>query len=372
MAKTTHRRFGNVRQLPSGRWQARWAGDDGRSHKAPDTFESADAARVWLAGEEKARATNRWVDERAGAETVGAVAAQWQAETVHKRASTVARDGAYIERYVLPAFGDTPVSAVRPGDVATWVSQLRARPLSPATVRKAAQLLGAVLEVAVRDQRILENPARNLKLPKVEAPDLRTLTPAEIVHLADTIDARYRALVIVACHTGLRMGELCALVAGDVDLLRRRITVTRNVVEVGTLHHGNVKTAAGRRVVPLSAAAVEALTPLVGGAGHRDDLLFTAPTGGYIRLSQWRARFWAPAVAAAGLEGFRCHDMRHTAVSLWMAAGIDPKAIAAWAGHRSVVTVLDRYGHLQPDHAELFLARLDALVANSESGIATA
>lgn len=59
----------------------------------------------------------------------------------------------------------------------------------------------------------------------------------------------------------------------------------------------------------------------------------------------WRARYWRPAVLRAGFEPLRPHDLRHTAVALWIEAGANPKEIAARAGHSSVVTVLDRYGH---------------------------
>ena len=56
-----------------------------------------------------------------------------------------------------------------------------------------------------------------------------------------------------------------------------------------------------------------------------------------------------PATRAAGLEGLRIHDLRHTAVALWIAAGAGPKDVAARAGHTSVSFTLDRYGHLYPE-----------------------
>jgi integrase len=70
---------------------------------------------------------------------------------------------------------------------------------------------------------------------------------------------------------------------------------------------------------------------------------------------------WAPGVKPAGLEHLRPHDLRHTAVSLWIAAGASPKEIAARAGHTSVVTVLDRYGHLLPGHEEKVNDALDEM-----------
>jgi integrase len=77
--------------------------------------------------------------------------------------------------------------------------------------------------------------------------------------------------------------------------------------------------------------------------------VFAGPHGGVLRVSLFRSRFWRPAAHAAGLDGLRIHDLRHTAVALWIAAGANPKEVAARAGHASVSFTLDRYGHLYPE-----------------------
>jgi integrase len=66
-------------------------------------------------------------------------------------------------------------------------------------------------------------------------------------------------------------------------------------------------------------------------------------------------------VAEANLAGLRIHDLRHTAVALWIAAGASPKEVAARAGDTSVSFVLDRYGHLFPEADTALRARLDLL-----------
>ena len=78
-------------------------------------------------------------------------------------------------------------------------------------------------------------------------------------------------------------------------------------------------------------------------------MVFTAPKGGLLRVIAFRARIWRPATRTAGLDGLRIHDLRHTAVALWIAAGANPKEVAARAGHTSVSFTLDRYGHLYPE-----------------------
>ena len=106
------------------------------------------------------------------------------------------------------------------------------------------------------------------------------------------------------------------------------------------------------------------MCPFLGCLAGRDDpeaFVFSAPQGGPLRVTAFRARVWRPATRAAGLDGLRIHDLRHTAVALWMAAGANPKEVAARAGHTSVSFTLDRYGHLYPESDAALRDRLDAL-----------
>jgi hypothetical protein len=99
-----------------------------------------------------------------------------------------------------------------------------------------------------------------------------------------------------------------------------------------------------------------------------DDLVFCAPEGGPVRLASWRRRVSEPAIAAPGLAPFRPQDLRHTAVALWIAAVASPKEVATRARHTSVVTVLDRYGHLLPGAEKHLNDALDALANDGHAG----
>lgn len=70
-------------------------------------------------------------------------------------------------------------------------------------------------------------------------------------------------------------------------------------------------------------------------------------------------------MARAGLGGFTSHDMRHTAVSLWVADGASDLEVAKWAGHRSASFMKSRYAHLFPEHGEALADRLDTFIAAS-------
>jgi hypothetical protein len=119
--------------------------------------------------------------------------------------------------------------------------------------------------------------------------------------------------------------------------------------------------------VPAAAQALDCLgdggVQLVCEAGHEDECshvvdrwsagkaagawLFDAPEGGPLRESNWkRSVGWRAATVAAGLAGFRVHDLRHTAASAWLGAGADPKVVQRVLGHATASMTVDLYGHL--------------------------
>jgi integrase len=177
--------------------------------------------------------------------------------------------------------------------------------------------------------------------------------------------------VLLGAYGGLRAGEMFGLRRGKLDLLKGTVDVSEIAVEVrGHFFYGPPKTRAGRRTIPLPRFVVDELTTHCAGKAA-GGLVFAAPAGGTIRASQFRKRIWYPACIAAGLgtltkvngrehyEGLRLHDLRHSAVALWIAAGASAKEIATRAGHTSVSVVLDRYGHLLPGTEERVTDALD-------------
>jgi integrase len=187
-------------------------------------------------------------------------------------------------------------------------------------------------------------------------------------NLANAIEPRFRAFVLLAAYGGLRFGELAGLRRERVDELRGRVTVTETLVEAnGSLSFGPPKSKRSRRTVPLPRRVVAELhthmNAHVQASGNA--MVFTGPKGALLRWAGFRRCFWLPAVTATGLEGLRVHDLRHTIVALWIAAGVDPKEVSVRAGHSSVAFTLDRYGHLYEDTEEAVPDRLDALLGES-------
>jgi hypothetical protein len=153
----------------------------------------------------------------------------------------------------------------------------------------------------------------------------------------EACQGRYRDLVPVPvlALAGLRWGELAGLQVGDrVSIPGPGLRLRRTVLASGgggALYVDTLKSNRGR-TVPL----VLDLVPIVDrwSAGRAPDAwLFEAPRGGPLRESNWkRSVSWSAATAAAGLRGFRVHDLRHTAASVWLAARADPKVVQRGAG----------------------------------------
>jgi hypothetical protein len=100
------------------------------------------------------------------------------------------------------------------------------------------------------------------------------------------------------------------------------------------------------------------------GAGRRGGCLGVHRRQGRgTAASNFRVKVWLPAIRSVGLVPLRPHDLRLTAVALWIAAGANPKEVSVRAGHTSVAFTLDRYGHLFPGHDDEPPDRLDAMHA---------
>jgi integrase len=309
------------------------------------------------------RQTGALIDPRLGRVTVAEWWDRWWPTVTNLRPSTRARDALTFRTHALPVFGSTPIGKLDRTALRAWVADMGSPAggnLAPATIHRVVQLLNKCINAAFEDRLIPHNPVAKLPLPRIERREMRFLDTDEIWKLADAIDDRYRGFVLLGAYGGLRLGEMLGLRWSRVDLLRRRVHVAETLVDIGgTISFGPPKTRAAVRSVPLPAFVCEEISRLASKPFDPDELVFRSPDGHPIRATLFRRRFWAPAVRDAGLDPFRIHDLRHTAVSLWIAEGANPKHVAVMAGHTSVSVVLDRYGHLYEQGDDELIRRLE-------------
>jgi integrase len=148
---------------------------------------------------------------------------------------------------------------------------------------------------------------------------------------------------------------------GRVDIAHLCLQVSETAPQVGG-DRAEPKTAAGRRTVPMPALIAEVLDGHLNRyrlTGETDALVFSAARGGRLNAANWHKRAWVPARRAAGLPALRFHDLRHSAVPLWIAMGANLLQVSRWLGHSTVQITADVYGHLFPETNDLVIGRLD-------------
>lgn len=328
------------------------------------------AARALKTQAENDALTGVALDPRAGARVLNDYFSGWVSTRLVKgrplSPSTRLGYARLWRRTIEPSIGRRQLRALRPEAVRNWHADVTTT-AGGDQAAKAYRLLRAVLATAEADELIRLNPCR-IRGGGQEHHEERPLVATSLVlDLADAIEDRYRALVLVAGFAGLRTGESLGLRRADVDLLHDEIRVTAQAQELAG--SGRIvlapKSDAGRRVVAIPAVVVEALDAHLSTftPPDPDAPVFTSPHGGPLRRATLSAA-WRSACRVAGApDGLRLHDLRHHAATLTARMpGVTTKELMARIGHASPRAALI-YQHATAERDRAIASFLDAEVA---------
>lgn len=378
------RRFGRVRELPSGRFQAGYITPDGTTCRADTTFPSRAAAERWLSVVETDLWRGEWVDPRRPQETVGEWASRWFGEGHSWKPKTRADYEMLLRTRVLPRWGSIPIDEVAREDVRTWVAELIATEASASIVRRSVGTLSRVVARAIDAGAIAANPCVRIKLPRLPQTERHFLTPMQVEALANAIQhpvvrpaghgasahwrtefPEYGLLVRFAAYTGLRAAEIAGLRVDRLDLVGAKVRVVETLSEVGSTLHTVATKNYQQRSVPLP-KTLSAVFARHVEAMPKKAYVFQAPNGGPLRWGNFYNRHFLPAVAQSGMPpGLHFHDLRHTYAGFLIAEGAHPRALMERLGHSTINVTLGTYGHLLPSLERDLTDRLDATLAAS-------
>ncbi|HVC15444.1 MAG TPA: site-specific integrase [Acidimicrobiales bacterium] len=348
-------------KLPSGRYEVRYRDPIGRPRRR--RFDTKGAAKDHLATVRTKGLEGSYIAPELGRLTFGQWRAQWWATKIDLRARTLTRYERDLRLHIGPRFDRHQLAKITRTEVQAWIADMRAAGVPDSAIRRRFSVFRKIMADAVADERIVKSPCRGVTLPQVRRLEIVVLTAEEVAQLAAAMPAWCRSFVWVAAYTGLRWSEMIGLRRRDVDLLRRRITVSRQIVEVGSRFRGfdEPKTDAGKRVVDLPPFLCEILEgQLERAQPGPDGLVFVNTRGNPPHLSSFTSQSWRRARAKIGRPDLRWHDLRHTAVALRIALGAHPKQIQETMGHSSITVTLDIYGNLFPTLGESVADGLEA------------
>lgn len=355
---------GSVYQLKNGGWRASCPGGK-PSFRGATRTEALQRRESYMRKHRKVLAL-----PREARKSFAGVIARWldfKRESLAPR--TVTSYAETADTYIVPTIGDVAVGKLTAADIQTAMGKAP----SPRTKNYVRSVCHMALEYAVDEEIVVRNVARKVPSVRVQKHDRDMPLPEQWVALLAAIEREsvgVKAMLLVMVYGGLRIGEVGG--ARWVDLSPKGLRVVRQLSRAGTLDV--VKTAAGRRTVPLSDTALGALDAwrveqkrLRGEYAKR---WATAPHEGLIFTSRYgtpigernilRAVYRVTGAAGMGRKG--AHHLRHIAISRLVAHGVDIKTVQKIAGHSSIRVTLDTYGHLIPgslDRAAAAMNRKD-------------
>jgi integrase len=376
------RSFGQLRQLPSKRWQAFYTDPDTALHYAPSTFETKMDAEAWLVDERRLIASGGWAppEQRLQLQTLSPTLAAYVAPWLADRTLKPRTRDHYehlLDRLILPTLGDKPLKALTPIVIRGWHAELGSK--TPTLRAHAYGLLRTILGSAVHDGYIPNNPchirgAGNSK----RVHKIKPLTLAELEVLVTNTPDKHRLLVLLAAWCGMRFSELTELRRRDVDLKNSQIMVRRAVVHVkGEAIVGTPKSDAGIRDVAIPPHLMAMMKSHIAEHAQfgRDGLLFPSPNGGHLAPSSLYGRAptrtragWGyyAARAAAKRSDLRFHDLRHTGAVLAAVSGATLAELMHRLGHSTPGAAL-RYQHVAQGRDMEIARRLSAMVEGTTS-----
>ena len=296
------RSFGNIRQLPSGRFQARYW-HLGKQIPADTTFATKADARTWLSSVETDLRRGEHFEPTRANVRFGEYATAWLADrpvrprTRELYASQLA--------HILPMYESAYLAEITPYDVRRWHGKLSQSGLSSNTVAKVYRLFRTIMATAVQDGLVRTNPIAIKGAATERIAERPLLDWSDVERLAAAIEPRFRAMVWTAAVAGLRFGELTALDRRRVDLDSGSIRVDRaltSIKGVGPTFGPPKSNAAYRTVtVPptITALLAEHMDQFVDPGD--DAVLFTSAKGSLL-LNRYFSPYWRKAKRAAGLD----------------------------------------------------------------------
>lgn len=209
----------------SGRWQARYR-VEGERIAATTTFRTKRDAEAYLATVRADMERGPWINPSAGRITLHEYATTWLEQRPNIRPRTREGYESQLRRHIFPVLGDTELAKITPRQVRAWNSAMvRSDTTGRTTAAKYYRLLRTILSTAVMDELLVKDPCVINGAGVEKTPGRPVATIDQVYEIAGAIEPRYRALVLTATFTGLRLGELRALTRERADLLHGRIKV---------------------------------------------------------------------------------------------------------------------------------------------------
>jgi len=278
--------------------------------------------------------------------------------------ATIAAYDQHVRLHINPMCGDKKLSHLTTPMIEGYRDQLMdnlSRPMAARVLRSFASIIAE----AQRRGHVAQNVAAGVRVRRAQREKAKVAIPTKVELNALIVAARSAGepmalpLLTTAIFAGLRASELRGLPWRGIDLKGGTITIDQRADATGRI--GPPKSAAGRRTIPLPAAAVQALREWkLRCPRTQEDLVFPSIGNKAMSHRYMALNLFAPVQIAAAVfdlvktdnetevkqPRYTLHELRHAAASLWIEQRVNPKRVQRWMGHSSIQVTFDTYGHL--------------------------
>jgi integrase len=358
-------RTGKERAVVIERYRARYRDETGKEHARH--FAKKAHAQRWLDEVTAAVVRGDYVDPKAGKITFRQWFTRWSGVqnwtdgTKETADMTLASCG----------FADVPMDRITQLHIDAWMNAMtrpgpkRKKGLAASTRRTRYNYVRMAFLAAIKSRVIRLDPTAGISPPRVPKAETKMNVPtSEQVGKALVAAGDFRAYLAVCAFAGLRLGEAAGLRLGDVDFLRRTLSVRRQIqgqVNAKTVEadpkYESARTVYLPDALVLELAAFIERHPPTTAEGW----LFT--NGPYPWNRNSAGNQWRRLRVTVGMEEFTLHDLRHYYASGLIAAGCDVVTVQHALGHSSPTITLNIYSHLWPEAEDRTRNAAEALMA---------
>jgi integrase len=323
--------------------------------QASQTFQRKIDAERWARKQETEGDEGKAIDPRHSKLTVAEFGTAWLAGRADLAETTAALYDYYLNNFIIPALGDIRLADLTTGRIRTWHANIAKE--HPSTAAKCYRFLRRMMNAAVEEKRIRENPCKVPGADKEPDSERPSASLAEVQALMEAYPANLRLAVLLACWVQLRRGEMLGLRRRDIDVVNQELRV-RNT-QVMTMNRKQVtkgpKTDAGKRDLSIPDHIMPHLIAhLEHNVGKEPDARVFPCTP-----AVWR-RSWERARKAIGRPDLHMHDLRGTGLTLAAIAGATTAELMYRAGHATPAMVM-RYQRATKDRDKYLAGALSKL-----------
>jgi integrase len=295
----------------------------------------------------------------------------WFAEKeVEWRKSHKISTRADLDKLLKPQFGDKVVSQITKADVLTYratLAKVTARgKTTTLSARRINKIFGPLRQILCEaaDRFDFRTPFNNIKQLKGRKSDIKPFTLDEVKLILKTMRVDFKPYYTVRFYTGMRTGEVDGLKWKFVDFERRQILVRETIVK-GEVEY--TKNDGSQRDIQMSQAVYDALKEQEKSTRQLSEYVFCNSINTPLDNKNVTNRVWYPLLRHLGLELRRPYQTRHTAATLWLAAGENPEWIAKQMGHTTTEMLFRVYSRFVPNLTRQDGSAFERLLLQSEA-----